>query len=76
MNQPMPTIHLSRREVQVLKLIQSGMSSKEAASYLILSKRTIDFHLANTYQKLKVSNRIQAIRRAVELGFLQAFERQ
>ncbi len=61
---------LTRREVQVLTLIIEGRSSKEVAAFLYLSKRTVDFHLARIYEKLNVTNRVQAIRRAAALGFV------
>lgn len=52
---------LSSREVEILTLLANGSSSKEVASALYLSKRTVDFHLGNAYQKLGVGNRVQAI---------------
>ena len=61
---------LTEREVEVLRLVIEGRSSKEVAQTLFLSKRTVDFHLSKIYEKLKVSNRIQAIRRATELGLI------
>lgn len=61
---------LTHREVQVLSLILEGRSSKEVATFLYLSKRTVDFHLARIYEKLNVTNRVQAIRRASELGLV------
>lgn len=61
---------LTDREVQVLSLILEGRSSKEVAQSLYLSKRTVDFHLARIYEKLNVTNRLQAIRRAAELGLV------
>jgi len=61
---------LTVREVQVLRLILEGQSSKEVAESLYLSKRTVDFHLARIYEKLNVTNRVQAIRRAAELGLV------
>ena len=63
-------IALTGREVEVLDLILEGRSSKEVAQLLCLSKRTVDFHLARIYEKLNVSNRVQAIRRAAELGLV------
>ncbi len=59
---------LTHRESQVLNLILEGRSSKEVASLLYLSKRTVDFHLSRIYEKLDVQNRLQAARRAAELG--------
>lgn len=61
---------LTDREVEVLNLVTEGRSSKEVAQKLYLSKRTVDFHLARIYEKLNVSNRVQAIRRATELGLV------
>lgn len=65
-----PRETLTDREVQVLGLILEGRSSKEVAQSLYLSKRTVDFHLARIYEKLNVTNRVQAIRRAAELGLV------
>jgi DNA-binding CsgD family transcriptional regulator len=63
-------ITLTRRELEVLALVVEGHSSKEVADMLYVSKRTVDFHLANIYEKLQVSNRVQAFRRATRLGLL------
>ncbi len=64
------TIHLTKREQEVLALVIEGKSSKEVAEDLYVSKRTVDFHLANIYEKLQVSNRVQAFRRATSLGLI------
>lgn len=63
-------VRLTKREIEVLQLIVEGSSSKEAAVALCCSKRTIDFHLARVYEKLDVSNRVQAMRRAAVLGLI------
>jgi DNA-binding CsgD family transcriptional regulator len=63
-------IRLTEREIEVLRLILEGRSSKEAAASLCCSKRTVDFHLARVYQKLEVSNRVQAMRRVAILGLI------
>ena len=63
-------VRLTKREVEVLSMIAQGYSSKEAADLLYLSKRTVDFHLANVYEKLGVSNRVQAFRAATRLGLI------
>lgn len=77
---PMPTttrtesggraVRLTKREIEVLSLIAQGNSSKEAADTLYVSKRTVDFHLANIYDKLQVNNRVQAFRAATRLGLI------
>ncbi len=63
-------IKLTKREVEVLTLVIEGKSSKEVADLLFVSKRTVDFHLANIYDKLQVTNRVQAFRRAARLGLI------
>jgi ATP/maltotriose-dependent transcriptional regulator MalT len=63
-------VRLTRREREVLSLISQGYRSREVAEQLVVSKRTVDFHLANIYHKLQVSNRLQAFRRASELGLI------
>lgn len=64
-------IKLTKREAEVLTLVLEGKSSREVASSLFCSKRTVDFHLARIYDKLQVSNRVQAMRRATLLGLLE-----
>ena len=63
-------IKLTKREIEVLTLVIEGKASKEVADVLFVSKRTVDFHLANIYDKLKVTNRVQAFRRAMRLGLI------
>lgn len=67
---PQRAVRLTKREIEVLSLIAQGHSSKEAADVLIVSKRTVDFHLANIYDKLQVNNRVQAFRAATRLGLI------
>lgn len=63
-------VRLTKREIEVLALVLEGKSSREVASALYCSKRTVDFHLARIYEKLQVSNRVQAMRRAALLGLI------
>ena len=67
-------ISLTKREIEVLSLVLEGKSSREAAAVLVCSKRTVDFHLARVYEKLHVSNRVQAMRRAALLGLVDVKE--
>lgn len=64
------SVRLTKRELEVLTLVIEGNSSKDVADTLYVSKRTVDFHLANIYDKLQVSNRVQAFRRATRLGLI------
>lgn len=63
-------VRMTKREIEVLSLIAQGNSSKEAADALFVSKRTVDYHLANIYEKLQVNNRVQAFRAATRLGLI------
>ena len=51
---------LTRREVEVLKMIASGSSNKEIASILSISERTVKNHVSNIFKKIDVSDRTQA----------------
>ena len=69
--QPTDTVRLTKREIEILSLIVEGHSSKQVADMLFVSKRTVDFHLDNIYEKLDVKNRMQAMQRASRMGLLQ-----
>ena len=47
---------LSEREIDVLKRIKDGMSSKEIAEVLFLSSRTVEVHRSNILKKLNLKN--------------------
>jgi predicted ATPase/DNA-binding CsgD family transcriptional regulator len=59
---------LTPREVEVLRLVASGMTSVQIAKELFLSSRTVETHLASIYHKLGVSSRSAATRFALEHG--------
>lgn len=61
---------LTTREREVLKWACAGKTVWEAATILGLSDATIKFHLKNTYSKLQVSSRAQAVAAAIDLGIL------
>ena len=61
---------LTKREKQILNGIAEGNSSQEIADQFTVSKRTVDFHLANIYLKFGVKNRIQAVNKARNLNLL------
>jgi ATP/maltotriose-dependent transcriptional regulator MalT len=51
---------LSDREVEVLKLVASGLSNRDIASTLVISEHTVRRHLSNIYHKIGVSSRAAA----------------
>lgn len=61
---------LTDREREVVCLAAQGLSNEEIGQRLSLALGTVKWHLHNIYEKLKVRNRTQAIRRARELGLL------
>jgi LuxR family maltose regulon positive regulatory protein len=62
---------LTERECEVVKLAAEGLSNEEIGKQLALALGTVKWHLHNIYEKLKVRNRTQAIRRARELSLLE-----
>lgn len=61
---------LTARELEVLRLLARGLRNKEIAARLFVSERTVNFHLANIYQKLNVSGRTEALSKAHEQGLI------
>jgi ATP/maltotriose-dependent transcriptional regulator MalT len=55
---------LSKRELDVLRLLASGRSTREIARALVLAESTVKMHLKHLYDKLAVHNRVQAITQA------------
>ncbi len=61
---------LSERELEVLRLLASGLPPAEVAKKLYLSPYTLKAHTQNIYAKLAVHSRIEAINKARELNLL------
>jgi NarL family two-component system response regulator LiaR len=53
---------LTRRELEILRLVAEGHSNAELAKKLWITEQTVKFHLSNIYRKLEVSNRTEASR--------------
>jgi DNA-binding NarL/FixJ family response regulator len=62
---------LTEREIEILRDVARGNSSKVIAQDLGVSEQAIKFHLTNIYRKLGVANRTQAARCAYQLGLAQ-----
>ena len=65
-----PSTNLTNREIEVLRLIQKGLLSKEIADKLCISIHTVNIHRQNLLRKLGVQNSIEAIRLGQESGLL------
>lgn len=61
---------LSRRELEILRLLASSLSNPEIARELYLSVGTVRTHVKNIYRKLDVNRRMEAVQRARELGVI------
>ena len=61
---------LTEREMDVLKLVTKGLSNKDIADGLCLSVRTVQGHLANIFNKLRVSSRTEAVVHALKEGWV------
>jgi predicted ATPase/DNA-binding CsgD family transcriptional regulator len=54
-----PSPALTRRELEIAAMVASGLSNREIAARLFISKRTVDAHVEHIYAKLEVSSRVQ-----------------
>lgn len=61
---------LTKRELQILRMIESGMSNKQLARTLFVSEGTIKWHLHNLYSKLAVRSRSGAVAKARRLTLI------
>ena len=62
---------LTRREIEVVRLVAMGHTSREIARELFLSPRTVESHVSSILIKLDCRSRADAARRASELGLLR-----
>ena len=60
---------ISEREMEVLKLAAKGRTNKEIADELVLSVRTVQTHLGNIFNKLKVGSRTEAVLYGLRKGW-------
>jgi DNA-binding NarL/FixJ family response regulator len=63
-------ISLTRREIDVLRMIASEYTNDEIAKKFYLSKRTIDSHRQNILSKLQVKNTAGLMKCAIKLGIV------
>jgi LuxR family maltose regulon positive regulatory protein len=61
---------LSKRELEVLQLLAQGASNHEIAQQLVIAYETVKRHVSHIFSKLGVTNRVQAVRQARDLGLL------
>ncbi len=61
---------LTTREVEILRLVVQGLTDAQVAEQLVISPRTVNWHLTSIYSKLGVSSRSAATRYAIEQKLL------
>lgn len=61
---------ISKRELEVLKLMAQGLANQQIADKLFVSLNTVKTHSSNLFSKLEVNRRTQAIQKAKELSLI------
>jgi DNA-binding NarL/FixJ family response regulator len=67
-----PQFDLTRRELQVLRLLANGLDQREIARELSISPKTVSTHIQNLLAKLGVHSRAQAIAEAYRVGLVSS----
>lgn len=65
-----PTVSLSDRELEILRLIAAGSTNREAAARLFVSEATVKTHVLHIYAKLGVNDRAAAVAAGFRRGLL------
>ena len=65
---PSSTEKLSRRQKELLKLLERGLSNRELAEIMEISEHTVKVHLWRLFRRLSVKNRSQAVHWARSRG--------
>jgi len=63
--------NLTKRELEILKLIAEEKSNKEIANSLFISTRTVDAHRRNLLEKLQAKNTASLVKHAIRLGLIE-----
>lgn len=61
---------ITKREIEILRLIATGATNREIAEYLVISEGTVKNHLSNLFNRLGLRDRTQAVMYARERGLL------
>lgn len=65
--QPEEVVKLTNREIEIIQLIDQGLTSQQMADKLFISPRTVETHRANLMKKFTVKNAIELVKRARQL---------
>jgi DNA-binding NarL/FixJ family response regulator len=64
---------LTPRELEVLRAVSNGLTNKEIARALDISRHTVKFHLESLMRKLDVSSRAEAVSKSMRLRLLEPY---
>lgn len=59
------------REQEVLQQLARGLTNAQIARVLSISERTVRFHIENLFSRLQVDNRVEAVMKALRLGWIE-----
>jgi DNA-binding CsgD family transcriptional regulator len=62
--------HLTKTELETLKLISEDKTNAEISTILMISKRTVEHHVSSILRKLDLDSRIGAVVKGLKLGLL------
>jgi DNA-binding NarL/FixJ family response regulator len=65
-------LSLTNREIEVLRLVAKGLTSRQIAARLVLSHRTVESHVQAALRKLQLHNRVELTRYALDHGLLDS----
>lgn len=71
---PSPSVQLGARELDIIGLAARGMSNKDIATHLHLSRRTVEGNIRTIFNKLGVSSRTEAVIQALARGMISMDE--
>jgi DNA-binding NarL/FixJ family response regulator len=61
-------VHVTRRELEVLRLVVDGQTNRQIGQTLFISEKTASVHITNLLRKLGVANRVEAAAVARQAG--------
>lgn len=70
-NKPFWTDELTKRQLEILELINQGLTDEEIAQKLFIVKSTVKTHKNYLYNKLKVNNKLSLVLKAQRLGLIR-----
>ncbi len=70
-DEPATTTVLTEREIEVLRMVSTGLAARQIAERLVVSHRTVQNHIQNTLRKLQLHNRVELTRWAIERGLAE-----